>query len=168
MCHTSPATAPQGTITNCRIDLSVPIFHILLVEDFEPFRRFVRQLLEPRAEYRVVGEAIDGLEAVRKAQDLKPHLILLDGGLPKLSGFAAAEQIRTLVPDAIILFVSLESSPLAARKALRLGALGYVHKMQAQLDLLPAIESVLAGKQFVSSGLDVSENQAQNQSEVQF
>jgi DNA-binding NarL/FixJ family response regulator len=116
----------------------------------------------------VVGEAIDGLEAVRKAQELKPDLILLDGGLPKLNGFAAAEQIRTLVPDAIILFVSLESSTLAAREALRLGALGYVHKMQAQLDLLPAIESVLAGKQFVSSGFDVSDNQDQNQSEVQF
>lgn len=168
MCHTPSGYCTQGTITNCRIDLTVPIFHILLVEDFEPFRIFVRQVLEPRAEYRVVGEAIDGLEAVRKAQELKPDLILLDGGLPKLNGFAAAEQIRTLVPDAIILFVSLESSPLAAREALRLGALGYVHKMRAQLDLLPAIESVLAGKQFVSSGLDVSENQAQNQSEVQF
>jgi DNA-binding NarL/FixJ family response regulator len=168
MCHTPCGHCTQGTTTNCRIDLSVPIFHILLVEDFEPFRRFVRQVLEPRAEFKVVGEAIDGLEAVRKAQELKPNLILLDIGLPKLNGLAAAEQIRTLVPDAILLFVSLESSPVAVRQALRLGALGYVHKMRAQLDLLPAIESVLAGKQFVSSDLDISENKAQNQPEVQF
>jgi DNA-binding NarL/FixJ family response regulator len=145
----------------------VPIFHILLVEDFEPFRSFVRQVLEPRTEFKVVGEAIDGLEAVRRAQELKPNLILLDIGLPKLNGLAAAEQIRTLVPDAILLFVSLESSPVAVREALRIGALGYVHKMRAQFDLLPAIESVLAGKQFVSSDLDISENKAQNQSEVQ-
>lgn len=168
MCHTPCGYCTQGTITNCRIDLSVPIFHILIVEDFEPFRRFVREVLESRAEFRVVGEAIDGLEAVRKAQELKPNLILLDSGLPKLNGFAAAEQIRILVPDAILLFVSLESSLVAVREALRLGALGYVHKMRAQLDLLPAIESVLAGKQFVSSGLDISENKPQNQPEVQF
>jgi len=168
MCHTPCGYCTQGTITNCRIDLSVPIFHILIVEDFEPFRRFVRQVLERRAEFRVVGEAIDGLEAVRKAQELKPNLILLDSGLPKLNGFAAAEQIRILVPDAILLFISLESSLVAVREALRLGALGYVHKMRAELDLLPAIESVLAGKQFVSSGLDISENKPQNQPEVQF
>jgi DNA-binding NarL/FixJ family response regulator len=168
MCHTPCGYCTQGTIKNCRIDLSVRIFHILIVEDFEPFRRFVRQVLEPRPAYRVVAEAIDGLEAVRKAQELKPDLILLDSGLPRLNGFAAAEQIRTLLPDAVILFISLESSPVAVREALRLGALGYVHKMRAELDLLPAIESVLAGKQFVSSGLDVSENKVQNEPEVQF
>jgi DNA-binding NarL/FixJ family response regulator len=167
MCHTPFCHCTKDTTTDSRIDLQVPISHILLVEDFEPFRSFVRQVLEPRTEFKVVGEAIDGLEAVRIAQELKPNLILLDIGLPKLNGLAAAEQIRTLVPDAILLFVSLESSPVAVREALRIGALGYVHKMRAQFDLLPAIESVLAGKQFVSSDLDISENKAQNQPEVQ-
>ena len=88
----------------------LPFCRILLVDDFEPFRRFVRMSLQARAEFRIVGEALDGMEAIQKAEDLQPDLILLDIGLPKLNGMVAAEQIRTLAPDAKLLFVSLESS----------------------------------------------------------
>jgi DNA-binding NarL/FixJ family response regulator len=76
----------------------VPLFRILLVEDFEPFRRFVHLTLQPMREFKVVGEAIDGLDAVQKAKDLQPELILIDIGLPKLNGIAAAEQIRIVAP----------------------------------------------------------------------
>jgi DNA-binding NarL/FixJ family response regulator len=133
----------------------VPPFRILLVDDFEPFRRFVRLALQSRTEFEVAGEASDGLEAVHKAKELQPDLILLDIGLPKLSGLAAAEQIRILAPDANLLFVSMETSSAIVQEAFRLGAVGYISKLRAQ-DLVVAIDVVLAGKQFVSSDLEVS------------
>jgi CheY-like chemotaxis protein len=132
-------------------------FRILLVDDFEPFRRFVRAALEPFPEFQLVGEALDGLEAIEKAKALQPHMILLDIGLPKLSGLAAAEEIRIVAPQAKLLFVSMESASEIVGEALRLGALGYVQKMRAHSDLIPAIQATRAGKQFVSSGFEFSD-----------
>ena len=147
----------------------LPFCRILLVDDFEPFRRFVRMSLQARAEFRIVGEALDGMEAIQKAKDLQPDLILLDIGLPKLNGMVAAVQIRILAPDARLLFVSLESSSPIVEEALRLGALGYIHKLRAQADLIPAIEAVLSGKHFVSSDLKFGDStKVQRRHEVQF
>jgi CheY-like chemotaxis protein len=106
------------------------------------------------ADYQVVGEASDGLEAVQKAKELQPDLILLDIGLPKLNGMEVARQLRRLVPVAKILFFSQYSFPDVVQEALRSGALGYVHKPRILSELLPALEAVLVGKQFVSSNLD--------------
>jgi DNA-binding NarL/FixJ family response regulator len=102
---------------------------------------------------QIVGEARDGLEAVEKAEELQPDLILLDVGLPKLNGIEAARRIRTVSPESKILFVSQESSADMVQEALRLGALGYVVKTQAGLDLLAAVEAVCQGGRFVSAGL---------------
>ena len=131
-------------------------FRILLVEDFEPFRRFVRLALQSRAEFEVAGEALDGLEAVQKAKELQPDLILLDIGLSKLNGIAAAEQIHILVPNAKLLFVSMETSSGIVQEAFRAGAQGYISKLRAQADLIVGIDAILAGKQFVGSDLEVS------------
>ena len=131
---------------------------ILLVEDFQPYRRLVRVALEQRAGLRVVGEAVDGIDAVRKAQELQPDLILIDIGLPKLNGIAAALHICSLVPNAKLLFVSLESSDAIVREAFRAGAHGYLHKFRTQLDMIPAIEAVLAGKRFVSGDLEYGDD----------
>ena len=97
-----------------------------------------------------MGEASDGAEAVRQAEELKPDLILLDIGLPTLNGMAAARQIRKLAPDSKIIFVSQESSPDLVQEALSLGARGYVAKTRAASDLLAAVEEVLEGRPFVS------------------
>lgn len=80
-------------------------------------------------------------------------MILLDIGLPTLHGIKAARQIRELAPQSKIIFVSQESSPDVVQEALNLGALGYVLKTRAAIDLLPAVEAVLEGRQFVSKGL---------------
>jgi DNA-binding NarL/FixJ family response regulator len=133
-------------------------FRILVIEDYEPFRQLVCRELRQRPEFQVIGQASDGLQAVEQAESLQPDLILLDLGLPKLNGLEAARRIRVLAPGAKLLFVSQESSSDIVRETLRLGGQGYVHKVRAKTDLLPAIDAVLAGKRFVSRSLDYSED----------
>ena len=126
---------------------------VLVVDDFKPFRVLVSSLLQNRSDLKIIAEGSDGLEAVQKAKELHPDLILLDIGLPKLNGIAAARQIREAAPNSKILFLSQETSPDVVQEAIALGALGYVAKAKAGTDLLKAIEVVLLGKQFIGSGL---------------
>jgi two-component system nitrate/nitrite response regulator NarL len=125
----------------------------LVVDDYKPFRQFVCLRLESRPDLQVIGEASDGLEAVEKAQALKPDLILLDIGLPSLNGIDAAHRISLLIPTATILFVSQISDADVVEGALSNGAKGYVWKQDAAIDLLPAVDAVLRGAGFVSSGI---------------
>jgi DNA-binding NarL/FixJ family response regulator len=126
---------------------------ILVVDDFEPFRRFVCALLAARPELQVIGEASDGLQAMQKAEELQPDLILLDIGMPALNGIEAAHRISRLVPAAKILFVSQENDADVVSAALSNGAKGYVLKLDANRELLPAVESILRGKDFISTGV---------------
>jgi CheY-like chemotaxis protein len=106
--------------------------------------------LKEKANCQVIAEALDGLEAVRRAEELKPDLILLDIGLPELNGIEAAKRIRNLVPQAKILFMSQDFSPALVQETLRLGALGYIHKISMGSEILPAVNAVLGGTPFVS------------------
>jgi DNA-binding NarL/FixJ family response regulator len=124
-----------------------------MVDDYEPFRRFVCSKLQSRPEFQIVGEASDGLEAVQNAEELQPDLILLDIGLPKLNGIEAAHRISRLVPSASILFISQENDPDLVAAALSNGAKGYVRKENAETDLLAAMEAVVRGDRFVSKEL---------------
>jgi CheY-like chemotaxis protein len=120
-----------------------------VVEDSEPFRKFICSTLGTRSELQIVGEVSDGLEAVYKAEELQPDLILLDIGLPTLNGIEAARRIRNVSPESKILFVSQESSADVVQAALATGARGYVHKTDAGSELLPAVIAVRRGEQFV-------------------
>jgi DNA-binding NarL/FixJ family response regulator len=124
---------------------------ILVVDDYESFRRWVCATLEAWPEFQVIGEAADGLEAVQKAVDLQPDLILLDIGMPALNGIEAASRILQVVPAAKILFLTQENDPDIVANALSDGAKGYVHKQGASTDLLPAIAAVLRGDRFVNT-----------------
>ena len=126
---------------------------VLVVEDFEPFRRFIASTLQKRIGLQVICEVSDGLEAVQKAQELQPDLIVLDIELPTLNGIEAARRIRKLSPQSKILFLTQDPSADAVQEALGLGAQGYVVKVHAGSELLPAVEAVLQGNQFVSGGL---------------
>jgi DNA-binding NarL/FixJ family response regulator len=126
------------------------VAQILVVDDYEPFRRFLHLKLQSRPELQIVGEASDGLQAVQKAEELQPDLILLDIGLPKLNGIEAARQIRKSAPQSRIIFVSEESSPDIVGEALSLGTCGYVVKSKAEHDLLATVDAVLEGSQFLS------------------
>jgi DNA-binding NarL/FixJ family response regulator len=125
-----------------------------VVDDFEPWRRFVCSTLEKAPELQVICEVSDGLEAVQKAEELRPDLILLDIGLPTLNGMEAARRIRKLAPESKILFLSQESSGDVVQEALSLGAWGYVVKVNAGSELLPAVDAVLRDRQFVSRGIN--------------
>jgi len=124
---------------------------IILVDDFEPWRRFVASLLEEKPDWQVISAASDGLEAVRIAEEFQPDLILLDLGLPKLNGIEAAASIRKVAPGAKILFLSENRDSEIAAAALGAGGHGYVVKSDGANELLLAIEAVLHGKRFVSS-----------------
>ena len=133
--------------------VSMSLIRVLVVEDFDPFRQFICSTLRKRPGLQVICEVSNGLEAVQKAEELKPDLILLDIGLPGLNGIEAARQIRQFATQSKIIFVSQESSPEVVQEALSLGAWGYIVKPRAASDLVVAVEAVLEGRRFVSSGL---------------
>src|SRR5277367_142463 len=152
---------PFGTATNMsRIanvettrERQMSLVRVLIADDFDLWRGFVVSRLQERPDLQVVGIASDGLQAVQKAEELQPDLILLDMMLPKLNGIEAAQQIRRVAPLSKILFVSSECDLDSVRTAFQAGGSGYVSKMEAAEGLLAGVECVLRGERFVSPGL---------------
>jgi DNA-binding NarL/FixJ family response regulator len=126
---------------------------VLVVDDFEQWRRVVRTTLQAKLGLQVLEEAADGLEAVEKAQDLQPDLVVLDIGLPTLNGIEAARQIRRVSPASKIVFFTQNRSADIAREVLTVRACGYVIKSDGTSALLNSIRMVLDGKRFVSGSL---------------
>ena len=122
---------------------------VLVVDDYEPWRRHVRSVLGATVKWNIVGEAADGPEAIQQAAALKPDLILLDVGLPTLSGIKVAERILAANPTQRILFISEHRS--LAEGALATGARGYIIKSDAALELLPAMDVIAQGGRFVGA-----------------
>jgi DNA-binding NarL/FixJ family response regulator len=120
------------------------MIRILLADNYEEWRRQVCLLLQERPELQVVCEVSDGLAAVQKAGELKPDLILLDIGLPKLNGIEAARLIRQLSPSSKIIFLSQDDYIDVVDLLSSTGAQGYVCKIDVRRDLLPAIEGCSA------------------------
>jgi DNA-binding NarL/FixJ family response regulator len=135
---------PEGHCLN----LSPAAVCVLIAEDFPLYRQFVCSTLAKRPDLRVIAEASDGLEAVQKAVELRPDLILLDIGLPTMNGIEAARRIRAVVPNAKIIFVSQETSADVVEEALSTGAWGYVVKANAGSQLLAAVDAVILGQRF--------------------
>jgi DNA-binding NarL/FixJ family response regulator len=98
---------------------------------------------------QIIGQVTDGLQAVQKAEELQPDLIVLDIGLPSLNGIEVARGVRKLTPKSKILFLSQESLPDVVREALRTGARGFVLKTDAGSELLTALSAVLRGENFM-------------------
>jgi DNA-binding NarL/FixJ family response regulator len=118
------------------------IARVLIVEDFPPFRQFICSMLRERLDLRVIAEVSDGPEAVQKAAELKPDLILLDIGLPTMNGIEVARQIRKLSPASQIVFLTQESSADVVEEALSTGACGYVVKARAAGQLIAVVDAV--------------------------
>jgi DNA-binding NarL/FixJ family response regulator len=135
--------------------LKMPPLRMLIVEDHEELRNFFRLRLQNEAQCIVIGEAVDGMQAVQMAEELQPDLILLDLSLPKLNGMEALRRIRKLSPDSKLIILSQNSAPEVVQGALRLGAVGYLLKSDAS-DLPRAIDAVIQGNVFVSPRLQRS------------
>jgi DNA-binding NarL/FixJ family response regulator len=127
---------------------------ILLVDDFEPWRRFVCSTVQTEPELKLICEVSDGQAAIHKAKELKPDLLLLDIGLPKLNGIAAAREIRKSSPESKILFLSQESSADVRREALAVGD-GFLAKADAYLELLHAIRAIILDERPAASRLAI-------------
>jgi DNA-binding NarL/FixJ family response regulator len=124
---------------------------ILLIDDYSPFRDFLRGALEQMPAIEVVGEASDGMEAVEKTRELNPDLILLDVALPEMNGVEVVCRIKRQLPDAIILIVTGIYSWDMMKYAFLCGADGYMIKSDVEGELASAVESVLQGTRFISS-----------------
>jgi DNA-binding NarL/FixJ family response regulator len=140
--------APDGPLGRTGDTSQTPAYRVLVVEDFAPMRREICSRLATSAGLRVIGEAADGLEAVQKAVELKPDLILFDIGLPKLNGLEAAQRILTFAPQTRIIFVTQESSAEVVQHALKF-AWAYVPKARIASQLLVAVNTVIAERRFV-------------------
>jgi DNA-binding NarL/FixJ family response regulator len=128
------------------IGIGAVMARILIADDNKPFRTFLRTLLEQHDDWSVCGIAKNGDEAVQKAIELKPDIILLDIEMPKLDGLSACRAIRAKVPTSEILILTVYQSLDLARTAAESGAWGYVSKTSIPSDLIPAIEAMMGRK----------------------
>jgi DNA-binding NarL/FixJ family response regulator len=123
---------------------------ILVADDHELVRRGIRGLLRARSGWTVVGEAKNGLEAVEKANRLKPDVAILDVSMPDLGGLQATRQIRESIPTTQVVVLTMHESDQMVRRVLDAGALGYVLKSDLATHLVKAVRSVSGGKLFLS------------------
>ena len=123
---------------------------VLVVDDHALVRRSVRSLLSQEPTLEVICQIANGEDAISKAHELQPDLILLDISLPGISGIEAAPQILRVSPNSRIIFLSQHDTVHMANEAMEAGGRGYVTKGEAALELLKAVRSVRRGNRFVS------------------
>ncbi|MGE0407029.1 MAG: response regulator transcription factor [Candidatus Korobacteraceae bacterium] len=151
-----PETTPpfsQVCLRLCHEALLTRKTPIMIVDDFEPWRRLVKTILHDRSDLEIVCEAADGSVAVAKSAEFKPELILLDLSLPLLNGIEVAKQVLRDRPECKIIVMSEESSPDIMRAVLATGVMGYVRKLTLGIDLAKAIDAVQRGEKFISKGV---------------
>lgn len=123
--------------------------HILLADDHAVLRAGLRVLLNAESDFAVVGEAADGEEVLRKVDQLRPDLVLLDLTMPKMNGLECIEHILKDHPETKILVLTMHDDEEYLKAVLRAGAKGYVLKKAADVELLAAIRTVAAGEMFI-------------------
>jgi len=130
-----------------------PEIRILLADDHIVIRGGLRLVLERELGFRVVGEAADGKEAIKLAQDLSPDVAVLDVAMPNLNGIEAARQITAASPAIAVVMLSMHSDESYVLRALNAGARGYLLKDSPEEDLIAAIKAVSEGKAFFSPAI---------------
>jgi len=130
-----------------------PKKQIFIVEDHRLFREGLKAMLSPHPEYEIVGEAEDGLEAVRLIRKSKPELVLLDLSMPRMSGFSVLREIKAEMPEIKVLVLSIHESDQYVLQAFEAKADGYAIKDSSREELRMAIRTVLEGKKYISPGI---------------
>jgi DNA-binding NarL/FixJ family response regulator len=126
---------------------------VLLADDHSLVRRGFRRILEDDEAMKVVGEASNGVEAIRMAHELKPKVVVMDLSMPELDGVQATKEIVKHLPDTEVLVLSMHADDNYVRNALDAGAKGYLLKSSIDVDLVGAIRAVSEGKRFIGAGL---------------
>jgi PAS domain S-box-containing protein len=149
-----------GTLFDSSDASAFPHYHpenmtmrVLVVDDHEIVRRGVSSLIKGQPNYEVCGEAVDGQDAVEKARELNPNVIVMDVSMPRLNGLEATQLIRASLPDSEILILSQHDSSEMMRQAFKAGARGYVVKSSIARDLLAALDSVSHHKPFFDQAI---------------
>jgi PAS domain S-box-containing protein len=119
---------------------------ILIVDDEELLRSNLRYMLETRSEWQVCGEAADGVEAVEKTRQLRPHVVIMDISMPRMDGIHATRMIKREAPQSVIVLISQNDASIVSHQAAHVGADGFVAKSNIAWDLLPAIDAAIAGR----------------------
>ncbi len=127
---------------------------VLIVDDHAVVRRGVRALLQPSQNWEICGEAENGEDAIRLAQDLKPEIIIMDLSMPVMNGLQATRAIRQSLPEIKVVLFSLHTSSELVRSIFMAGAQGYVLKSDAETDLITALETVYGNHTYVSPAID--------------
>jgi DNA-binding NarL/FixJ family response regulator len=127
---------------------AVPSVSILIADDHELVRKGIRTVLQARPGWEVVAEVTDGREAVKKVQQLKPNVAILDISMPLMNGLEAARQIAKIAPQTKVLILTMHDSDPMIQQILEAGARGYLLKSDASLDLVSAVEAVMRNKTF--------------------
>ncbi len=125
-------------------------YNIILAEDHLVFRRTVKRNLEENSDFKIVGEAGDGLELLALLKDLTPDLIVLDITMPGLQGIAATRKIKEIYPEVKVLILTMHRDKEYLQQALAAGAEGYLPKEGADMELIPAIREIMGGRTYIS------------------
>lgn len=157
----SKPTAPGGTL-NSTATSAGPIT-VVLADDHNIVREGLRLLLESSGNIQVVGEAENGRQAVQKAKELRPDVIVLDLAMPLLNGMEATRQIVKEVPEVKVLILSSYSDDERVQQLLKSGAIGYLVKQTAATDLITAVHEAKKGNSFLSPSISkrLADNQRQ-------
>lgn len=127
------------------------MIQVLIADDHQHVRRGLRRLLQQNADMQLVGEASNGQEAVTLAQELQPHVVIMDVSMPEVDGFQALARIRALGLSVPVIMLSMYGSSDFVRRAMHLGADGYVLKQNVAQQLISAIRTALQGNRYFPS-----------------
>lgn len=133
------------------------LMRVLIVDDHEVVRRGVVSLLGSRADCVICGEASNGLEAIAKARELKPDIVLMDISMPAMNGLEATRQIRSMLPECEVLVLSQHDATEIASQAFKAGARGYVIKSSISKQLMSALDKAFRHESFFDTGIAETE-----------
>lgn len=130
-------------------------YNILLVDDYVPVRRMIKEIIEANPDMQVIGELNDGREVLKFLKEFPANLVLMDISMPNLGGFEATRKVKKDHPEVKVLILTIHKYIEYAQQALSLGAEGYLLKEEVDDELLPAISCLRKGGTFISPGLAV-------------